>query len=177
MIGEKIVKIMSEIEPVLKTDSDDGTYKTARAEDVVRMVRPLLVKNKVGIFPIKITNYSLQGNRVNIAMLYQIMDLESADKDYIEIEVPGGGYDDKLGTAVFSALTGAFKYALQQSFAIPVKDVENNANMLQENKEETSSEENTKVIDIKSNINNSEEIKIDVMSDDVFDNIFSVENM
>lgn len=106
MIGEKIVKIMEEIEPVVKTELDkENNYKSPKVEKIIEMVRPLLVKNKVAIIPIEITNFTPQGNRVYLAMKYQIIDLEDKNKDYIEVEMPGSGYDEKGGRAVFAALT------------------------------------------------------------------------
>ena len=50
MIGEKIIKIMEEIQPIIKvevTDEDGRTYKTVKAEEIISMVQPLLIKNKV----------------------------------------------------------------------------------------------------------------------------------
>lgn len=106
MIGEKLAKIMEEIVPVAKTEAGlDNNYKIPKAEDIIKMVEPLLVKNKVGIIPSSITNFIPQGNRVFISMKYRLIDLEDENKDYIEVEMPGSGYDEKSGRAVFSALT------------------------------------------------------------------------
>ncbi len=106
MIGEKLSKIMEEIVPIAKTETGlDNNYKIPKAEDIIKMVEPLLVKNKVGIIPTGITNFIPQGNRVYLSMKYRLIDLEDSNKDYIEIEMPGSGYDEKSGRAVFSALT------------------------------------------------------------------------
>lgn len=106
MIGKKIAKIMEEIVPIAKTESGlDNNYKIPKAEEIIKMVGPLLVKNKVGIIPTSITNFIPQGSRIYLSMKYRLIDLEDKKKDYIEVEMPGSGYDEKSGRAVFSALT------------------------------------------------------------------------
>lgn len=122
MIGEKIIKIMSEIKPIEKTELDkEKNYKFAKAEDIIAMVKPLLVKYNVIILPLKVISFSQQGNKVYLTMKYQFIDVESKEKDAIEVEIPGSGYDEK-GRTVFAALTGAYRYAMQEVFAIPIVD-------------------------------------------------------
>ena len=107
MIGEKIINIMSEINPIEKTELDEEkNYKYAKSEEIIAMVKPLLVKYKVIILPVKVTNFTPQGNKVFINMKYQFIDVESPEKDSIEVEIPGSGFDEK-GRAVYGALTGA----------------------------------------------------------------------
>lgn len=90
MIGEKIAKIMAEIEPVMKTETDtEKNYKYPKVEKIIEMVQPLLIKNKVAIIPAGVSNFIPQGQRVYITMKYQFIDLEAPEKDYIEVEVPG----------------------------------------------------------------------------------------
>ena len=130
MIREKIIKIMEEIQPIIKvevTDEDGRTYKTVKAEEIISMVQPLLIKNKVVILPQKVINFGTQGNKVHITMKYQFIDVEDQQKDCIEVEIPASGFDEK-GRAVFGALTGAYRYAMQQVFAIPIKDEIQNDN-------------------------------------------------
>ena len=106
MIGEKIIKIMEEIEPIVKTEVDEEkNYKSPKVEKIIEMVRPLLIKNKVAIIPARVKDFLPQGNRVYITMIYQFIDLESREKDVIEVEVPGSGFDEKGGRSVFAALT------------------------------------------------------------------------
>lgn len=128
MIGEKIIQIMSEIEPIQKTEVDEEkNYKFAKSEEIIEMVNPLLVKYKVIILPVKVVNFSTQGNKVFLTMKYQFIDVEDSNKDCIEVEIPGSGYDEK-GRAVYAALTGAYRYAMQEVFAIPVVDEIKNDN-------------------------------------------------
>ena len=105
MIGEKIIKIMEEIKPIEKTELDEEkNYKFAKSEEIITMVQPLLIKNKVVILPTKVINFSTQGNKVYLTMKYQFIDVEDAQKDCIEVEIPASGFDEK-GRAVFAALT------------------------------------------------------------------------
>ena len=54
MIGEKIIKIMSEIEPIKKTEVDEEkNYKFAKSEEIIEMVNPLLINFNVIIFTYK----------------------------------------------------------------------------------------------------------------------------
>ena len=106
MIGEKIIKIMSEVEPVIKTEVDEeNNFKTPKVEKIIEMVRPLLMKNQVAIIPIAVSSFTPQGNRVYLTMKYRFIDIEDREKDCIDVEVPGSGYDEKGGRAVFAALT------------------------------------------------------------------------
>ena len=142
MIGEKIIKIMSEKKPIEKTELDEEkNYKFAKAEDIIAMVQPLLIKYKVIILPLKVINYSQRDTKVYLTMKYQFIDVEAPEKDAIEVEIPGSGYDER-GRAVFAALTGAYRYAIQQVFAIPIVDEIRNDNSKNED------EENSEIEDI-----------------------------
>ena len=90
MIGEKIIKIMSEIKAVEKTEVDEEkNYKFAKSEDIISIVKPLLIKYKVIILPVKVTNFSTQGHKIFLSMKYQFIDIEDEKKDSIEVEIPG----------------------------------------------------------------------------------------
>lgn len=142
MIGEKIIKIMSEIKPIEKTELDEEKkYKFAKAEDIIAMVQPLLIKYKVIILPLKIINFAQQGNKVYLTMKYQFIDVEAPEKDAIEVEIPGSGYDEK-GRAVFAALTGAYRYAMQEVFAIPIVDEIRNDSSKNNNEEKIAEDVN-----------------------------------
>ena len=175
MIGEKIIKIMEEIQPIIKvevTDEDGRTYKTVKAEEIISVVQPLLIKNKVIILPQKVMNFSTQGNKVHITMKYQFIDVEDPQRDCIEVEIPASGFDEK-GRAVFGALTGAYRYAMQQVFAIPIKDEIQNDN--KNDSVQDDKDENLDIIDtdIEENQNN-EENNYDI---DQLDKIFSAEKV
>lgn len=171
MIGEKIIKIMEEIQPIIKvevTDEDGRTYKTVKAEEIISMVQPLLIKNKVIILPQKVINFGTQGNKVHITMKYQFIDVEDTQKDCIEVEIPASGFDEK-GRAVFGALTGAYRYAMQQVLAIPIKDEVQNDNKI----ENTNSEQDNNSMDYEHDANNED----DNYEIDGLDEIFSSEKI
>ena len=170
MIGEKIIKIMKDITPIEKTEIDEEkNFKFAKTEEIVAMVRPLLVKYKVAIIPTKILGFTQQGNKVFISMKYQLIDMEDENKDCIEVEVPASGYDEK-GRAVFGALTGAYRYVMQQSFAIPVVDEIRNTSSENESdlQDENEQEENIGFDE------NMEDMKIDNMSSADLDAMFGL---
>lgn len=175
MIGEKIIKIMEEIQPIIKvevTDDDGRTYKTVKAEEIISMVQPLLIKNKVIILPQKVINFATQGNKVHITMKYQFIDVEAKERDCIEVEIPASGFDEK-GRAVFGALTGAYRYAMQQVFAIPIKDEIQNDNKNDVSENYPDEEQDIINTDFEENANN-EETDYDI---DKLDEIFSAEKV
>jgi len=123
MIGEKMLKIMDEIEPIARTVLDEeNNYKSAKIEKIIEMVRPLLIKHKVLLLPVEVKDKNPQGNKVHFTIVYHFIDAESEEKEYIPIEIPASGHDEKNGRAAFYALTGAYKYAMQQGLAIPIVD-------------------------------------------------------
>lgn len=87
MIAEKILKIMEEVEPVLQLNS--GEYGVEKA---IAVIHPLLVKYKVMVLPKKILNCTTANSNknVNIGILYQFIDIETQNKESIEIEILGG---------------------------------------------------------------------------------------
>lgn len=181
MIGEKIVKIMEEIEPIVKTEPDEnGNYKTPKVEKIIEMIRPLLVKNKVAIIPAKVKDLTPHGNKVYLTMIYQFIDLEDEAKDCIEVEIPGSGYDEKSGRAVFSALTGAYRYAIQETLAIPIVDEIKSDTSSDENNEQNidSKEENTENKTYQEELNENNNISnIDSISTENLDKLFSFEKV
>lgn len=175
MIGEKIIKIMEEIQPIIKvevTDEDGKTYKTVKAEEIISVVQPLLIKNKVIILPQKVINFGTQGNKVHITMKYQFIDVEDPQRDCIEVEIPASGFDEK-GRAVFGALTGAYRYAMQQVFAIPIKDEIQNDNKNDDSQDDPDDEVDIIDADLEEGQNN-EETNYDI---DKLDEIFSAEKV
>lgn len=171
MIGEKIIKIMSEIKPIEKTELDEEkNYKFAKSEEIIAMVKPLLVKYKVIIMPVKVQNFTTQGNKVFLTMKYQIIDVEDGEKEAIEVEVPGSGYDEK-GRAVYAALTGAYRYAMQEVFAIPIVD-----EIKSDDKDNIKEQEDTNTIDNTENIQVTVEEEMNINIEDL-DQLFSSEKI
>lgn len=143
MIAEKIIKIMEEVQPVLQLDDDQ--YGVEKA---IQVIHPLLIKYKVIIIPLKVLNCSTTNSNksANIGMLYQFIDAESKEKEAIQVETLGGGFDEKGNRAIYNALSGAYRYALQQVFAFTVKDredVEKGSESKDKQKEQESKQETT----------------------------------
>ena len=68
--------------------------------------------------PIKVTNFTTQGNKVFLTMKYQFIDVEDENKDCIEVEILGSGYDEK-GRAVYTALTRRIQICYARSICNP----------------------------------------------------------
>ena len=166
MIGEKMLKIMEEIKPVTRTVLDEeNNYKSARIEDIVEMVRPLLIKHKVLLMPVEVKDKNPQGNKIHLTMVYHFIDTEGDEKEYIPIEIPASGYDESNGRAAFYALSGAYKYAMQQGLAIPIVDeIDNKSNDTGEEINKTVEEEEI------SNITNEE---LSSMTSEDIESLFS----
>ena len=147
MIAKKILSIMSEIKAIEKTELDEEkNFKYIKSDEVISMVKPLLEKYKVIILPSKILGIIPQGNKVYISMKYQFIDAESEEGDMVEVEIPGGGFDEK-GRAIYAALTGAYRYAMQEVFAIPLVDEIKNEDSNEESSEEKDSEKQEENLD------------------------------
>lgn len=169
MIAEKIIKIMEEVQPVIQLDDDQ--YGVEKA---IQVIHPLLIKHKVIILPLKILNCSTSNSNksANIGILYQFIDAESKEKESIEVEILGGGFDEKGNRAIYNALSGAYRYALQQVFAFTVKDreeIEKDNDCKEEG--QAGSQEPTNIIEA------SEEPKgVSELTNDELDNLFKLDS-
>lgn len=173
MIAEKIIKIMEEVEPVLQLD--DEQYGIEKA---IQVIHPLLIKYKVIIIPKKILNCSTTNSNksANIGMLYQFIDAESKEKEAIEIEILGGGFDEKGNRAIYNALSGAYRYALQQVFAFTVKDRED-VEKSTENNEELNEQAVNQVSNDNEIPSGEQELKgVNELTNDELDNLFKFDS-
>lgn len=167
MIAEKIIKIMEEVQPVIQLDDNQHG-----AEKAVQVIHPLLIKYKVIIIPLKILNCSTSNSNksASIGMRYQFIDAEAKEKEAIEIEMLGGGFDEKGNRSIYNALSGAYRYALQQVFGFIVKDKED-AGKNNDNNNEEGQEVNQVPTN---NVEPSEEEPkgVDELTNDELDNLF-----
>ena len=125
MIAQKILNVMTKIGPIIKdkTNKEKG-FDYASLANIIIQAREAMIEEKVIMLPIKTNNISIKGNDVIIDMLYRFYDTEPDKEgkcDYIDVNVPGEGFD-KDGWATYKALSGAYKYAITQTFAIPTID-------------------------------------------------------
>ncbi len=125
MIASKILNVMKNIGPIIKdkTNEEKG-FDYASIASIIIKAREALIEEKVIMIPLKLNQVVQRGNDVLIDMIYRFYDTEPNDKgecDYMDVNVPGEGCD-KEGWAVYKALSGAYKYAMTQTFAIPTID-------------------------------------------------------
>ena len=125
MIASKILNVMKKIGPIIKdkTNEEKGFDYASIASIIIR-AREALIEEKVIMIPLKLNQVVQRGNDVLIDMVYRFYDTEPNNKgecDYMDVNIPGEGCD-KEGWAVYKALSGAYKYAMTQTFAIPTID-------------------------------------------------------
>lgn len=169
MIAEKIIKIMEEVQPVIQLDDDQHGVEKA-----IQVIHPLLIKYKVIIIPLKILNCSTSNSNksANIGMLYQFIDAESKEKEAINVEILGGGFDEKGNRAIYNALSGAYRYALQQVFAFTVKDRED-VDKGDKSKEESNEQATNQVPTNNTEPSEEQEPKgVNELTNDELDNLF-----
>lgn len=146
MIVKKILKVMEKIGPIIKDKTNtDKNFDYASIAMIIFKAREAMIEEKIIMFPYKVDQITARGNDVIIGMIYRFYDTESNDKgqcDYLDVNAIGEGYD-KDGWAVYKALSGAYKYAITQTFAIPTIDDAEKSKFISENSENDNTEEQT----------------------------------
>lgn len=173
MIASKILNVMKKIGPIIKdkTNEEKGFDYASIASIIIR-AREALIEEKVIMIPLKLNQVVQRGNDVLIDMVYRFYDTEPNEKgecDYMDVNIPGEGCD-KEGWAVYKALSGAYKYAMTQTFAIPTIDDAEKDKYTTNNSDEDSS---NIVHDGNLDENNIEKMLGDPEISD-FDNIFAL---
>lgn len=113
MIYQKIVNIMEELVPIGKI----------KREEITSIMQPLLAKYKLVIRPSEVIDYKYVNQEASFKLKYEIVDADDSELQSINLEVPGGGFDQEgKGRATYMATTGAYRQALQQLFAIQIVD-------------------------------------------------------
>lgn len=140
MIAIKILNVMAKIGPIIKdkTNEEKG-FDYASIASIITKAREVMIDEKVIIIPLKLNQVVQKGNDVIIDMIYRFYDAEpnkDGKCDYMDINIPGEGCD-KEGWAIAKALSGAYKYAMTQTFAIPtVDDAEKSKNTLDDGEQD-----------------------------------------
>ena len=83
-----------------------------------------MIEEKIIIIPIKTEQIVQRSSDIVISMVYRFYDTEPNEDgkcDCIDVNIPGEGMD-KDGWSIYKALSGAYKYAITQTFAIPTVD-------------------------------------------------------
>ena len=176
MIAKKILNVMTKIGPIIKdkTNEEKG-FDYASLANIIIQAREAMIEEKVIIIPVKTNNITVKGNDVIIDMIYRFYDTEPNKEgkcDYVDVNVPGEGFD-KDGWSIYKALSGAYKYAITQSFAIPTIDDAERDKYSVDNLSEDNN--NTSNAIVRENLNEND---IDKMlgepSDDDFEKIFDL---
>lgn len=183
MIAVKILNVMTKIGPIIKdkTNEEKG-FDYASIASIISKAREAMIEEKVIIIPFKLNQVVQKGNDVIIDMIYRFYDTEPNEDgkcDFMDVNIPGEGCD-KEGWAVYKALSGAYKYAMTQTFAIPtIDDAEKDKYVTDSNETDNNAIENdnANVITEESlDENNIEKMLGDPDIND-FDNLFSLGKM
>ena len=145
MIANKILNVMTKIGPIIKdkTNEEKG-FEYASLANIILKAREAMIEEKIIMISHKVEQIVQKGNNVTLSMIYRFYDTEKNEKgenEYIDVNIAGEGCD-KEGWATYKALSGAYKYAITQTFAIPTLDdaekskLTNNAEVENEETEE-----------------------------------------
>lgn len=173
MITQKILNVMTKIGPVMKdkTNEEKG-FDYASIASIIMSARQAMIEEKIILFPFKLNQITQRGNDVIIDIIYRFYDTEKNEDgkcDFIDVNIIGEGCD-KDGWAVYKALSGAYKYAMTQTFAIPTIDDAEKDKYTENNNDDTNTTENAK--ENNSLDENSVEEMLGTPSVEDFDNIF-----
>ena len=118
LIYQKIFNVMENVEYMPKdgkVEFDKTKYSYLSAEQIVKNIRKEMIKQKLIIYPCLCLTDNTQGSEKDITVTYKIIAID--DGSFIDVQVTGGGHDstDKKS---YKAMTGAYKYALRQTFMI-----------------------------------------------------------
>ncbi len=117
-VHQKILNIMSDVKYMQKdgkVQSQKMSYNYLSAEKIIENVRVEIIKQKLIIYPCLCLTDNTDGNQKDITITYRILAVE--DGSFIDVQVTGGGHDS-MDKKSYKAMTGAFKYALRQTFMI-----------------------------------------------------------
>ena len=175
MIAVKILNVMTKIGPIIKdkTNEEKG-FDYASLASIIIKAREAMIEEKVIMIPLKLNQVVQKGNDVIIDMVYRFYDTEPNEDgkcDYMDVNIPGEGCD-KEGWAIYKALSGAYKYAMTQTFAIPTID-DAEKSKYTENNEDAVDDDTNIIAEGSLNENNIEKMLGDPDIDD-FDKIFDL---
>jgi len=119
-IAQKILNIMGKIQPVVKDGWNDfQKYKYVMEGDILELIRPLLIEERLVIIPsvVSVRELPQQGKQLvtEAGVDYLIIDLDSGEQITTRWYGYGGDTGDK---GIYKAYTGANKYCLLKTFGI-----------------------------------------------------------
>ena len=148
MIANKILNVMTKIGPIIKdkTNEEKG-FDYASLASIIVKAREAMIEEKIIMLPVKAEQIEKRSNDVIISMVYRFYDTEpnkEGKNEYYDVNIPGEGCDNE-GWSIYKALSGAYKYAITQTFAIPTID---DAEKGKYNSNENNNEQNEIIEDI-----------------------------
>lgn len=121
-----VAATMADVPYVLKTgDNTFHRYMYASDADLLDKLQPAMAKHGLCIMPTSVVvgfteSKTAKGKAETRADLLITYTLGHKDGASVQVQVPGSGADGgSADKAVYKAMTGAFKYALRQTFAVP----------------------------------------------------------
>lgn len=125
MLAQKILNVMTKIGFIIKDKkNEEKGFDYASLANIIIKAREAMIEEKIIMVPYKIEQIVQRGNDTTISMIYRFYDAEpneSGKNECIDVNVAGEGFD-KDGWGIYKALSGAYKYAITQTFAIPTID-------------------------------------------------------
>ena len=136
MLAQKILNVMTKIGPIIKDKkNEEKGFDYVSLANIIIRAREAMIQEKIIMVPYKIEQIVQRGNDTTISMIYRFYDAEpneSGKNECIDVNVAGEGFD-KEGWGIYKALSGAYKYAITQTFAIPTIDDAERSNTSSEN--------------------------------------------
>ena len=123
-IYRKISKVMEEVKKIQKTGYNEfNKYEYATEEDVLKELRPALIKHKLLVIPSitgekreTIPGEKGESSLITLNFNFKIIDVDNGD----EITLLWVGYgSDKQDKGGYKAMTGAVKFFLSKTFLLP----------------------------------------------------------
>ena len=120
---EKILAVMADVEYLQKDGNvafKQTNYNYLSEEKITANVRNAMITHKLVMFPVGCSQAVSASTFDEIIMTYRIVDAD-VPESFIDVQTKGCGHDtgDKKS---YKAMTGAFKYAMRQTFMISTGD-------------------------------------------------------
>lgn len=123
-IGEALLAVYKEVGYVQKKGRNQAqSYNYAGEKDFIEALRPAMIENGIIVYPSGVADKQVveirKGDKVNINVTatYCFTFVHVSSNTIIQAQVSGEG-SDPLDKGSYKAMTGAYKYALRQTFMI-----------------------------------------------------------
>ncbi len=124
LLAAAVSAVMAEVPNIEKTgDNTFHRYMYSTDADLLRRLQPAMARHGLMMAPgsVEGTHSEVQAKqpwRYDCIVTYRLI---HSSGGWLDIQVPGCG-NDTIDKAPYKAMTGAFKYALRQLFAVPTGD-------------------------------------------------------